>query len=663
MKRLREFLEAEKPASRALGRLVNLFVERGGSVAVFGGAARDIVLHGKDAEPRDLDLVTSGVDLEQALATFETARSGFGAYRFKCDGASVDAWPLEETWAFKRLGIANPTFGDLMKTTFFNVECIAIELPAGIVHEGGFEAAFRDQTLELNYAENPAPAVCLVRTSAFVKRFGFKLGARLEDWLLARRPGFKPDELMQAQRTYFGKEFLTAEELLEPLNAACVAAERRRSEASRDATRTPKLRASSSEATARRAPSAASEASSASERLPWTPLEAIADPTTLASPFVKSAVVFWNRVSGVCRELFDDFDARVQPGPKPLPELDELARLPPSIDAVRRVHAIVTREQAAVPARLVDGTWRHVALAHGEFKTRPNEARQRGGRIVEFCPPELVVPELQRILREHERIPEDCIDVRATWLLAGILSVHPFIDGNGRVARVLSDIELRRAGLPTHRVSVDTRGAGYLDGVEASFHDLRPLRDFVVSEVESAVGLALRLVEQPHKVDQHDANAAERLRLQLARERFAAELSLLQRRQPCWLNAIEEAIADAPPRSIVSSASHVGPAGPDCMDRLLQHGLRVRAHASAVTLTAELDIPGFTLAIDLAPAGALGVAAYWAAASAGFALHREKFPPLLLLGTEAEDRQVERLRSWVHVTLVKTASRAILHSS
>jgi Fic/DOC family len=78
-------------------------------------------------------------------------------------------------------------------------------------------------------------------------------------------------------------------------------------------------------------------------------------------------------------------------------------------------------------------------MAPGEYKTRANRAGQ-----TEFVPPMLVRGTLERGMERYLMLPPGF--QRAVFAMFLVSEVHPFADGNGRVARVLSNAELTAAG-------------------------------------------------------------------------------------------------------------------------------------------------------------------------------------------------------------------------
>jgi len=77
-------------------------------------------------------------------------------------------------------------------------------------------------------------------------------------------------------------------------------------------------------------------------------------------------------------------------------------------------------------------------MAPGEYKARPNRAGQ-----TEFVAPALVRGTLEQGMKRHLTLAPGF--QRAVFAMFLVSEVHPFADGNGRVARVLSNAELTAA--------------------------------------------------------------------------------------------------------------------------------------------------------------------------------------------------------------------------
>jgi len=95
----------------------------------------------------------------------------------------------------------------------------------------------------------------------------------------------------------------------------------------------------------------------------------------------------------------------------------------------------------------------------GSFKAQPNQA---GGTT--FVHPDLVEGTLVEGFRYFEPLPPGL--ARATFMMFLVAEVHPFTDGNGRVARVLMNAELTAAGQQRIVIPLPYRD-NYLQGLRA----------------------------------------------------------------------------------------------------------------------------------------------------------------------------------------------------
>jgi Fic family protein len=168
-----------------------------------------------------------------------------------------------------------------------------------------------------------------------------------------------------------------------------------------------------------------------------------------------------------------------------------------STSYIKQLHQALTRHQSTVEA--VDGLGRYVEvpLERGVWKVRPNNPKRPDGEIHEYCPPEQVDSEMDRLIDMHRQHMLDRVgtEVEAAWLHHRFAQIHPFQDGNGRIARTLASLVFIRAGwfpLVVHR---DSREA-YIGALEqADKGDLKPLVDLFSRIQKRAFNNALSLSE------------------------------------------------------------------------------------------------------------------------------------------------------------------------
>ncbi|MGD0871872.1 MAG: Fic family protein [Bryobacteraceae bacterium] len=87
-------------------------------------------------------------------------------------------------------------------------------------------------------------------------------------------------------------------------------------------------------------------------------------------------------------------------------------------------------------------------LRKGVYKTTPNNPRREDGSFHEYCPPEHVPSEMDRLVKWHaEHVQREIpVEVEAAWLHHRFTQIHPFEDGNGRVARAIASLIFIKAG-------------------------------------------------------------------------------------------------------------------------------------------------------------------------------------------------------------------------
>jgi len=138
-----------------------------------------------------------------------------------------------------------------------------------------------------------------------------------------------------------------------------------------------------------------------------------------------------------------------------------------STSYVKELHAAITREQADVEGIDALGRRAHAPLVHGEYKRLPNNPTRRNGSVHEYAPPIHVAAEMERLVEMNVRLAGVHPIMASAWLHHRLTQVHPFQDGNGRVARALATITLLRGGWLPMVVRREQR-ADYIAALESA---------------------------------------------------------------------------------------------------------------------------------------------------------------------------------------------------
>ena len=146
-----------------------------------------------------------------------------------------------------------------------------------------------------------------------------------------------------------------------------------------------------------------------------------------------------------------------------------------SIFFVRELHALITRHQPTYEGRNALGQIVQIPLPHGQWKTHANHVRRGDGTLLEYTPPEHVQAQMERLVKLHAEMTDVHPVARAAWLHHRFICIHPFADGNGRVARALTLLVLLQARYAP--LVVDRRNReDYIRALDAANdNDLRPL--------------------------------------------------------------------------------------------------------------------------------------------------------------------------------------------
>ena len=142
---------------------------------------------------------------------------------------------------------------------------------------------------------------------------------------------------------------------------------------------------------------------------------------------------------------------------------------------VKELHAEMLRHQETVVGVDQFGNRTQIPMNHGVFKMRPNNPHTPEGKLHEYCPWEQTASEMDRLIAMHKTHSAHPPIARAAWLHHRFVQIHPFEDGNGRIARCLATVVLLRGGLLPMVVMNEEREK-YLDALQAAdAGDLSPL--------------------------------------------------------------------------------------------------------------------------------------------------------------------------------------------
>jgi hypothetical protein len=160
-------------------------IGRLGSCAIVGGAARDWAM---GLPPRDIDIVVDADEkaIETATRPFVRGRTGLGGVRLEVEGLACDLWALSATWAFGRAADMTADLHILPRTAFLNIDAVAVDLKDWQVYEHRFLEAWDSRVLDVNFAPNPRPALCIARALGLALKYDLRISPTLAQYVISQ---------------------------------------------------------------------------------------------------------------------------------------------------------------------------------------------------------------------------------------------------------------------------------------------------------------------------------------------------------------------------------------------------------------------------------------------------------------------------------------------
>lgn len=199
---------------------------------------------------------------------------------------------------------------------------------------------------------------------------------------------------------------------------------------------------------------------------------------------------------------------------------------------ILELHQLITSHQDTTEAIDSLGNIVQVLLLKGQFKKHDNNPKREDGTIFLYCSPIQVESEIDTLLSIYQKLQDNQIHpvIIAAWFHHSFVQIHPFQDGNGRMARLLASLILIKADLFPFTVNRDEKKR-YIQSLEAADNEnYQPIIDFFcdtqVRNIEHALNMKTDLVSGSiGQVIDHFAEKVLNLKVkaQMERERFINE--------------------------------------------------------------------------------------------------------------------------------------------
>lgn len=240
---------------------------------------------------------------------------------------------------------------------------------------------------------------------------------------------------------------------------------------------------------------------------------------------------------------------------------------------IHELHATLTKNQDTTTAVDQFGNRREIPLLKGAYKQQPNNPKRIDGSTHEYCPPVHVESEMDNLVLWFETYADEDPITVASWLHHRFAQIHPYQDGNGRVARAITTMVLLRTNLLPLVIDRDIR-SDYITSLEsADAGDLTGLAQLFARLERTAILQALSVDADAEISEQRSVTAAviqslgdkfNRRREARATElRGVNDIAVSLRAQArrvieTYFNSLADTIGDVSPRDI-----HIGEGGPE----------------------------------------------------------------------------------------------------
>lgn len=178
---------------------------------------------------------------------------------------------------------------------------------------------------------------------------------------------------------------------------------------------------------------------------------------------------------------------------------------------IRELHRVILVEPYTTQARTADGIAVQKRIQLGEYKTMPNHVLTATGAMHYYATPEETparmrdLMDVYQIAQHDERVHPL---VLAAWLHHEFVNIHPFDDGNGRMARLLMNLVLMKKHYPPIVIqqAKNERNAYYDALSQADVGDLHPFIEYLAERLQHSLDIQLRgargeSLEEPDDVD------------------------------------------------------------------------------------------------------------------------------------------------------------------
>jgi len=187
---------------------------------------------------------------------------------------------------------------------------------------------------------------------------------------------------------------------------------------------------------------------------------------------------------------------------------------------VRQLNQLLLKEPYYVDAKTADGKLTKRLVTPGKYKTEPNHVLTVTGETFYFATPEEIPAKMQELIewfRKEKEKPDVNPIILAALFHYRFIRIHPFDDGNGRVARILMNFILMQFGYPPVIIKTEDKENYYAVLRLADAGEIEPFIEYITENLIRSLEIMIRgakgeSIEEPEDLDKEVALLERKIR-------------------------------------------------------------------------------------------------------------------------------------------------------
>jgi Fic family protein len=202
---------------------------------------------------------------------------------------------------------------------------------------------------------------------------------------------------------------------------------------------------------------------------------------------------------------------------------------------IRHLHKLILVKPEWVEAKTADGKPTKRLIKVGEYKTEPNHVETKTGEMFYFAEPIETPAKMQELIKwfyEKKESKETNPIIIAAEFHYKFIRIHPFDDGNGRMARLLMNFILMQNGFPPVIIK-DNDKENYIAVLrQADFGILEPFIEYIAQNLVRSLEIMIKGakgegIEEPDDLDKELALLEREIRYAGTNISFARSMDSL----------------------------------------------------------------------------------------------------------------------------------------